>query len=477
MQRQVCTLVEGLGGAGKTYAVVQYLCDTFLSEEEGQLFTNLALNIEAISQEAAKRSGGKKTPESIASRIRVLTPDEVREWMTDFYDGGTTPRVFFGAGKFKGALVVMDEAHLFIGKDKSPEHCGQWLEWLGELRKAGMSLYLITQSVLNLHKSIVDISGCLMQCVGVDELRDPFFNVALKYWYQLEAKIRGKYSAAVEARWSVNEGRRWVIRDRRFYRLREAGFGLYESFSARQGETESGERPLEEWEKRTFLGLVGWAVAHNFDGLVGRPLKWIGIAGMLGGGAWYAMSTMSAGRTRPNPQYAHSQPKADAGQTPESLGRDLALVRLEWKKFSDRIEAVDAKVDEWNADRERAASVVVGIVGERFLSSDGVWHDVGDTWAKSTVASVDARLGLVRLSDGSTKPVSTRISETSARSVDGDSYFARGASAIRNGLPLADRSAASNRAGRIVPADGQGSGRGGIDSGEAGFTEGRPPID
>lgn len=396
MKRQAATIVEGGQGSGKTYAVVQHLCDEFLREEDGLLYTNIDLNIEAVALEVERRSGKQRSADSVRERLVILNNEHVNTLRRDVFQGGTTPlRLLPRASLSSGCLVVLDEAHHFAGSDKSMEHIAEWKEWLGEIRKDGMTVYLITPNRSNIHHDIEALCFGLWMAISVDELRDPFFKVPLKVWYQFEAKFRGFYRAAVEFRFCMREGKRYVEKHRQFYRMQEgpSGFDLYNSFSARQGMTESGERPKEEWEKRTWLRLIGWALYHH-DSLWSIPLKWASIASLIMLAAWYfdMWNALPFQRSKPPPKpVAVAPPPIDPriGSLQTTLNAQQTDIRNLQKDMRDFLQDAEAK-------RE----TIVGFVGARFMDGKGEWHVSGDKYADSTITAVDADLGLVRLQNG-----------------------------------------------------------------------------
>ena len=93
-------------------------------------------------------------------------------------------------------LIVIDEAHNFCGRSHSREKKRLWMQFCGELRHRGHSaIQFVTQSPNKLAKEIIDECGKRQALIDAEEERDPFFKIPLAYWYELRAKLTGKYTS------------------------------------------------------------------------------------------------------------------------------------------------------------------------------------------------------------------------------------------------------------------------------------------
>ena len=167
--------------------------------------------------------------EEILERVEVI-PKEVQDaWR----DGSSGPWEYFAGKDIGQTHIAIDEIHNFCGTEVNRKLHGEWQKWLGEIRHRGATIEFISQHPMKVAKVIRQECALRLQLVSGETLRDPFFHISMVDWYNLGAKISGKYSPVVheiESRQDTNS--RWqTTHTLKFWFVPDL-FEVYDSFSA-----------------------------------------------------------------------------------------------------------------------------------------------------------------------------------------------------------------------------------------------------
>ena len=210
----------------------------------------------------------------MAKRIKLIDRDTLKSWMSDDPKSNMTgPWDYFEDFDLDNDLIVIDEAHNFVGRTHTRVKKRQWMEFCGELRHRGHSaIQFVTQSPNKLAKEIIDECGRRQALIDSEEERDPFFGIQLAYWYQLRAKLTGRYTSCfVRIDLRDIDGKKEKNHVVRVPRRPEI-FALYDSFNATEsGESGGAGRAVREYEKRGWLSFIWWFVSRNSSSFV-RPV-------------------------------------------------------------------------------------------------------------------------------------------------------------------------------------------------------------
>lgn len=322
MKRQTSQLLTAPAGTGKSYFVTLDLVNEFLPSSSGRVFTNMPFGVVPDGHSSPPKFSGEtfadRIGEYVASRsdleshdvtdrIQLIPRDVLNSWMFDGRKAELSgPWEYFEGFDLQNDLIVIDEAHNFCGRSHSREKKRLWMQFCGELRHRGHSaIQFVTQSPNKLAKEIIDECGKRQALIDAEEERDPFFKIQLAYWYELRAKLTGKYTSCfvrIDLRdIDGKKSRNHVVRVPR----RPEIFALYDSFNATEaGEAGSGGRQKREFEKRGWLSFIWWFVSRN-AGAFFRPgmfLVFLYLA-FFHGGQIFGLITSSVGGTlspRPN---------------------------------------------------------------------------------------------------------------------------------------------------------------------------------
>ena len=224
-----------------------------------------------------------------------------------------------------------------------------------------------------------------LSLISSQERRDPYLKIPLSDWYELLAKLRGRYIGMV---WCVERRKvdgAWRVENTDTFALESKYFALYDSHSlpVRGGVKVTDVR--REWEKRGWLSLVRWFVQRNLGTLVLR----LGIAAFMVwilcfGGLQQCVGCGMSGVTRSvskwmmgsaKVQQAHlaqSQKQSGAVVPPSAVGVVLAPATQAVASVAEA-KAVANVVDDVEPP------VVLIACGDTWaLGSDGVARSVGD---------------------------------------------------------------------------------------------------
>lgn len=316
-------------GTGKTYVRgVCYIVKVFLPDESGVLYSNYPHDIPAI-QEHFK---GKIEPEEIERRLQRIPRDVLDSWMND----GCGPWDYFAGKDVKGAHIAIDEVHNYLHKKSSASHVQLWKKFLGEIRKRGATIELLTQAQNKLPSDLLTEAALLIRLVDSQSLQDPLFKIELADWYEMLACYTGIYPAAV---WEIREhlvGTKHEEISRRKWRRDKYYFKLYNSYNdTEDGEQGIGEPPPKMYQKLNFIALHWWFLKKNFESVLPRVLG-VAFAFWLVSGGFVMVMNYFMGRMMDT---AKITAKSKVGKT---LGVD-----------SQTLEPDDENLGEWVTIKQR----------------------------------------------------------------------------------------------------------------------------
>ncbi len=414
------------------------------------LYTNMPLNVHEVAKEVYRRSGRRVSAESVESRIVVFTREEMAPLTRDHGErdsGGVDVYEWIREHCPRPGLIVFDECHHYCKKTFSRRHLDCWVKWLGEIRHDHQSLYLISQNHRNIARVVVELCGARWQALSVDEMRDPFMNIPLKAWYNLEAGlIWREYFGAVRAMLLMEEASKWEVVDQRFYRFNKRGFKLYNSHNARDvGQGVTSARDPEPWERRGRLSIIGWFVANYFSELSGIVFS-IGLkVGLVLGIPLIMQWMISASREK-------ISARADASGRRPSVKRMIESQAVA-PAASSRSELASSPAGVVSGAFLGQTIRLDAVIGSRALM-EGRWYAVGDDIRGVKVVDVSCvrGRGRVRLSNGDTLGVGV----VAAAVVSGRVAAAVGTRSVARGEPSGGPDGESRRVGNGVGDRGRG---------------------
>ena len=455
----------GPQGAGKTLSrAARFLSEDFLPFRDGDLWSNYPLNVEAISQAAAKRrpsrDGVKQSAEQIAERIHRIPED----WLADMRAGRATVEDFIkdeGPSKFAGAHIAIDEAQYFVGPNQPVENMEAWKGFLSEIRHYKCTIEFISQEDSLLHDDVVALAGVRHRVWPDDVRHDPIFGIAYGDWWELRAKATGRYSGRSFEQPEFKMGRAWekngpAIPFTRSDRL----FAFYDSFSPPAGvdaDEHDTSPPKLEWQRRSWPELLRWFVVRNLFALMTRGglllfMFWF----TLGGGWVHALGFIQGVVVRSVTQQvttgSEDPSEVATGAAVESSGssgsrealQPPAAGEVETAELRARVAELEGLVAELAERMETGGELVAVQVGQAVLA-DGQTLAAGDTVERGkhvgeTVEAVDFERGALRFESGRLvrlPPVGASVSGGGGSS--GVSAVVPGGSATGSGAGAAGR--------------------------------------
>lgn len=244
------TTLIGRGGDGKSYITVHDLAHNRLVRWKHDLWTNLPLHVEALSEYVAAQRGCKA--EDVAKRIHIILDEDLERWA----NGHGGPWELCQEHDAKGDLII-DEAHVFCPKgEKAIEK--RWQEFLGEARHYGLErVQFITQASAKVSPVIEQHCHARYRIEKGDRRRTRWFGIPMSDVYNLIASVTRRYQPLtfrIEEVRDANE--KWQQNDETIFTFRPEVFALYESHSAAGGKSSTeaaATHQQKEFEKRPRL--------------------------------------------------------------------------------------------------------------------------------------------------------------------------------------------------------------------------------
>jgi len=427
--RPIMTTTIGVAGSGKTYSRVCYLVDKYLPHEAGRLYTNLPLRPAAIAEYCKKHYGSD--PAEILNRIFIVPVDELKRWEEE--KGG--PWDFF-PHPISGHIII-DEAHRFVSSQHEREWARKWQVWIGELRHLHGSIEFMTQAENKLPGMFKEECERKIVIETDESRRDKWFNIEWHYWYQLWAKLRGRYVPMTIATEMKNVGsKKFETTLETAYVRRPEIFALYDSFSNPNLGGEALGRQRMEYERMTWPRFLLWFFLQNPKQITWRfSVVAVTVWMVFGGWQWIFNNFMAAlspekkpaavAKAEPLKPYDPSRGKGkpkdpeptpapgydeflDARRAATAMQQARSVVRNS-KAVPDQaknpvVDSLEAALQQYEEAYKRS-SEVVGMVGDEVILRDGSRFKKGETIPDGvlkgrSVTSFDRKTQLFILDNG-----------------------------------------------------------------------------
>ncbi|MEM9364459.1 MAG: hypothetical protein AAGD07_00580 [Planctomycetota bacterium] len=433
MKAPTTTVLTAVAGAGKSYMATWEVVTEYLPyTTEGRIITNMPYGIvpeshstppayegetfaDRIGEYVAKGHGGDA--KAIAERVELIPADVLSAWRD-----GEDPALWLAESDLTGCRIIIDEMHNYCGRKGTSAQCKKaWQVLCGELRHRGATALFITQSPHKLAKEILDEAGLRQALVNVEDMVDPFFGIANRYWYELRAKLSGRYSASFVRRDLRDvDGRKVKVENEIRVKREPAIFALYDSLAAPQkgGRAAGDAANVRMFEQLSWPRLLLWFIRINWLRMA-RPIA-IAVAliccFIFWKPAFEAFQTHMARAAGVKP--AKVEAKSAAAKTKTAELPTVALGRAEPSESPELAESrrlaleLQETVERMRADLEKAEgiirkqSAIVAMMPDRIVLADGRAYKRSETIQGGDhdgrkVHAIDYRNGIARLDDDS----------------------------------------------------------------------------
>lgn len=251
-------LTTGVSGSGKTYRrCAHFLTQEFLINNTGVHISNFPINFDGL-QSYCNRHGIKV---NVRERVKIIPDDILKTWL----NGSSGPWDYFTDEDLSGCHLALDEAHNFCSKKSRPALRDQWGKWLAELRHLGMTAEFLTQNESNMANEIMSQCEIRLEIINGENRIDPILHIRMADWYELKAKIFGKYIApSFELEYMQMKGKWRVQKEVKFIRYEEL-FTVYDSFSKPVAGKGSGKTEKRHYERMGWIRFLVWFFGTNFS--------------------------------------------------------------------------------------------------------------------------------------------------------------------------------------------------------------------
>lgn len=312
-ERVTTELTTATAGVGKSYTIVDWIVNKFIPDMSGTLITNMDLGevpkthstpparegetfVDRIAEYCEKKYGSPA--DKTRERIRLLDRESLAKWRTQKVDvlddegevidreisePSSGPWDMFAGEDLTDCYFVLDEAHNFASSHHDKSHLQDWQEWCGELRHQKASVHFLTQNLTKLAKTIIDEAGKRYALVPNADEFGPYVKIRNGMWYELRAKITGKYRASIlkyEYQDRGGKKKRDRSKDQIIQRKPEV-FALYDSYAAPiAGGAGGGAAKIHEYERLSTLEFYLWWITETWGAWI-KPLFIIIVAVLL----------------------------------------------------------------------------------------------------------------------------------------------------------------------------------------------------
>jgi hypothetical protein len=419
----VISFTSGVPGVGKTLKrCAVFLATDFLPNQTGLHISNFPVKREPLCEWVSRKYG--LDYDALMERV-VVIPEEVhRMWTERVEKDGTVPagpwnyflpndeaarekqlqrdpiaRELEEKGlarrisDLEGAHFAVDEYHEMVPQTKGVINRRYWSKWLAMVRHVGCTVELISQNFDDVHKEGTSRVEVQWQIVSRCEEGDPFFGIRLYDWYQFKAKLMGKWNPASVQKRLRKDGRTWHVVDREIFWCGEPWYSFYDSYnSPLDAGAKAGKKSEMEWERFSWLRLLGWFIGRNVFKLVPRLAFACFIIfclhGLLAGTLLKRFSELTSGAIVsagtvedpgvPEDGVAGQLPDTATGslqpevvQEIERLVHRMELERLQVEREAAAYQEAYELLEEEMEFREMASAVVVAIGPDYVVFSTG----------------------------------------------------------------------------------------------------------
>lgn len=251
-------LTTGVSGSGKTYRrCAHFLTQDFLINNTGVHISNFPVDFDGLQ----KYCDNHNIKVNVRDRVKVIPDEILKGWLA----GVSGPWDYFTDDDLSGCHLALDEAHNFCSKKSRPALRDQWGKWLAELRHLGMTAEFLTQNEGNMANEIMNQCEIRLEIINGENRIDPILHIRMSDWYELKAKITGRYIApSYELEYMQMKGKWRVQREVKFYRYEEL-FKVYDSFSKPVVGKGSGKTEKRHYERMGWFRFLIWFFGSNFS--------------------------------------------------------------------------------------------------------------------------------------------------------------------------------------------------------------------
>lgn len=253
--RSTWNAITGEPGAGKSFWAVSQI-----PKLEGIIYTNLP-----VTEHLPVGRDGKNW-------LVPVTNEDVLEWCRGNVD-------IAGPG-----YLILDEGHQAFPPGQEASDRRAITTWAALMRHRGIQIWLITQDLSFIMPNIKKLLGYERRILTGSNERDSIFRVSKHDWNLLKSKLSGRWEPVCLVEEWANPGRSAVLVGSKWQEINADVFTWYNSFNNESG---TGNRPLLEWERRSFVGLLGLVLLRNFPYYI-RSLAaaFLCVMVVLGFGPW-----------------------------------------------------------------------------------------------------------------------------------------------------------------------------------------------
>ncbi len=277
--RTVVVFTVGAGRSGKSYRrCAHFLVREFLPNDQGRHVSNFPIQFDPWTDDAGVPRAGlvaiakemSNIEEAVVrERVLVIPPDEVAKWRNDGYTGKTGqplhgPWETFKDFDLRGCHLAIDEIHNFCGTKSHGNIRAEWQKWLGELGHRGATIEFLTQAEGKVAKEISMEAEIRYDLVAQESRRDPILRIQNYYWYNLWAKLTGRWKPSCWIHEARQVKKKFVDEGNaeRFW-FDPKLFGVYNTWSAPQAGGQGGGPGKKEYERMTWPQLLLWFLFAN----------------------------------------------------------------------------------------------------------------------------------------------------------------------------------------------------------------------
>lgn len=459
--------VSGPPGSGKTYwRCARFLVREFLPNSEGVHVSNFPVKLEPWTDGAGVEHPGLVgvLGESLAvdldatARVKRFAPEEVERWRNQDRQRGAPvfgPWDVLADQDISGWHIAIDEIHVYCPAGCDRAISAAWSNWLGEIRHRGATVEFLSQHEKKVHKVIHQHAAIRVELIPGEEMRDPVLGIRCYYWFNLLAKLTGRWSPGVWCHEYRQQGGKWILEHQELFRFEKQLFGVYDSFSAPSTGGIAGHTGRKEYEFMGWPQLLFWFAVGNSTALITRG-GWVLVAFvaylfrkpltslfwgffMSGGFGMVKMGTPGVA-----PPAAVEQGRAGGAAQPVSFGRpqDGGLLRVDGQTLqtgeaiADYVNQLQDELDELHGETvalksrlgefeaaEKLRTELVGLSETHAWLADGQTAAVGQRLvdgphAGRTVRSIEVNRRLCTLDDGTV--LRLRLGYVHVRAVPGE---------------------------------------------------------
>ena len=272
----------GPPGTGKSFYLVRWIVWHLLPETKCRIITNLPLNVDAIVEAVAKRTG--RPADEYRKRLELLPAARLSTWSTpagskndpgpwDLFDAQAAAED--GESNVAGCRFILDECHLYCDKEDRKSQ-KVWKAWLGEARHQGWAgIVFASQHPSKVGDAITKHAELHFSLTKMDRDRVAGLGIPWSDVYQVKAAIVGEYSVpirCVERHVSDNKS---IVGHTESFLLDARVFPFYRSASLPGGGAVEGSIEVEkqEWQKRNLFTFARDVDSAGRSHIVG-PLLW-----------------------------------------------------------------------------------------------------------------------------------------------------------------------------------------------------------